>query len=429
MAHPTPEHLTTLVNAAQIAPFHQLSSHCQSQLLLALRDAEVAQQVCQISPQTQQELAHVVDHCHQQGWQILPMGSGSKISWGFPLRATDLVLISTQRLDRILDHAAADLTVTLEAGVALPVLQAHLQQNQQFWPVNPIYGSQATLGGIIAANTSGSWRHRYGGIRDLILGITMVRADGQIAKAGGRVVKNVAGYDLMKLFTGSYGTLGILTQLTLRLYPLPQQRQIRLIQGPLAELEILRGQLFNSTLTPVSLDLLSTALTQSLQTSSSHGPSLLIRFHGLPESVTAQVSRLQDMITSPCLQISTLDLPEAEIDRRLSTPLESPAGPLIKLGLLPTQICSLLKRIESLDPQGNLQIHSSGVGRWRGSTEIDPQSLIQLRADLQSQQGYLTLLETPPTWPGSSLPEISPIQKLLKQQFDPEHRLSPGRLP
>ncbi len=426
MAHPTPDHLTALVNPDQITPFHQLSPQSQSQLILALRDPEVAQQVCQISPQTPQELVDVVDHCRQQGWQILPLGSGSKLSWGSPVQATDLVLISTQRLNRILDHAAADLTVTLEAGVTLSDLQAHLQQSQQFWPINPIYGAQATLGGIIAANTSGSWRHRYGGIRDLVLGITLVRADGQIAKAGGRVVKNVAGYDLMKLLTGSYGTLGILTQITLRLYPLPQQRRILLIQGPLSELEILLGKLFNSTLTPVSLDLLSTKLTRSLQASDS--PSLLIRFHGLPESVTAQVSRLHDMISSP-LQISTLDLPEAEIDHCLSAPLETPTAPLIKLGILPTQICSFLKQVESLDPQSNLQIHSSGVGRWRGSTAIDSQTLTQLRDDLKAQHGYLTLLETSQTWPGIPLPETAPIQKLLKQQFDPDQRLSPGRLP
>lgn len=430
-AHPIPT-LSAILPADQILSFEQLSSPLQARLLNTLVDPDPPPEIYQVSPHTPQQLADLVQCCGQQGWPLLTLGSGSKLDWGSPLQVTSgtpLVVIRTHHLSQILDHASADLTVTVGAGATLQALQDHLEGSQQFWPVNPLYGHQATLGGIIAANTSGAWRHRYGGIRDLVLGVTMVRADGQIVKAGGRVVKNVAGYDLMKLLTGSFGTLGILTQVTLRLYPQPQHRQILLIRGPLAELEQLRQPLFNSTLTPVALDLLSPGLADALHPD--QGPGLLLRFHGLPESVTAQIAHLNTLVSSLSLQILSLSLTEAEIDRQMLTVLENSTGPLLKLGSPPTQITALLAQIQQLDPQAQVQITGSGVGYWRGSKDLDLTRLQDLQTTLDSAQGYLFLLEStqrpiPPALQTPSAPSF--LQTRIKQTFDPEQRLSPGRL-
>ncbi len=149
---------------------------------------------------------------------VLPRGSATRLSWGDPPHGCDLI-VSTRQLDQVIEHAAGDLVVTVQAGVALDALQQRLAAEDQRLALDPPGG--ASVGGLIATNATGPLRFRYGAPRDLLIGITIVRADGTIAKAGGKVVKNVAGYDLGKLFAGSYGTLGLIIEATFRLHPLP----------------------------------------------------------------------------------------------------------------------------------------------------------------------------------------------------------------
>ena len=149
---------------------------------------------------------------------VLPRGTGTRLDWGSPPRSCDLI-VSTTRLNEVLEHAAGDLVVRVQAGVTLAALQERLAAEGQRLALDPAGGG--TIGGLIATNVAGPLRFRYGAPRDLLIGITIVRADGTIAKAGGKVVKNVAGYDLGKLYAGSYGTLGLITEATFRLHPLP----------------------------------------------------------------------------------------------------------------------------------------------------------------------------------------------------------------
>src|SRR6476469_1650897 len=172
---------------------------------------------CIVYPKTQEELASITACIEANKWRLLPCGSGTKISWGQQVKDIDIA-IGTKHLNRVIEHAVGDLTVTVEAGTKFSDIQALLAPFGQFLALDPAYPQEATIGGIVATADSGSLRQRYGGVRDMLLGITFVRADGQIAKAGGRVVKNVAGYDLMKLFASSYGTLGIICQVTFRVY-------------------------------------------------------------------------------------------------------------------------------------------------------------------------------------------------------------------
>lgn len=154
-----------------------------------------------VYPRTQAELAAVMAVAHQQRWRLLVCGHASKLHWGGLTQQIDLV-VCTQGLQRVVAHATGDLTVTVEAGLSLAALQAKLAPFRQSVALDPAYAETATLGGLIATRDGGSLRHRYGSLRDMCIGITFIRADGQSAKAGGRVVKNVAGYDLMKLMTG-----------------------------------------------------------------------------------------------------------------------------------------------------------------------------------------------------------------------------------
>ena len=152
---------------------------------------------------------------------MIPTGGGTKLDWGNPPRKADVIL-SMRRQNRVIEHAWADLTVTVEAGCTIAELQRTLAEHGQRLAVDPLWPERATIGGILSTNDSGSLRLGYGALRDLIIGITLVLADGTIAKSGGKVVKNVAGYDLPKLATGAMGTLGVITRAVFRLHPLPR---------------------------------------------------------------------------------------------------------------------------------------------------------------------------------------------------------------
>src|SRR5256885_12525823 len=171
------------------------------------------------APAGPEEAAVVVRDAGARGLAGLVRGAGTKHDWGHPPRGVDLV-VDTGRLTGVVEHAAGDLIVVVRAGTPMAQLQDRLAPaGQQLALDTPLPG--ATVGGTVAANTSGPRRMLYGTVRDLLIGITIVRADGVGAKAGGKVVKNVAGYDLGKLFTRSYGTLGPITECAFRLHPLP----------------------------------------------------------------------------------------------------------------------------------------------------------------------------------------------------------------
>ena len=170
------------------------------------------------APASTQEAAAVMSAAAALGLAVVPRGSGSRLDWGNPPDGCDLI-VDTRHLDAVLEHASGDMVARIEAGITLDALQRTLGEQGQRLALDPPGGG--TAGGVIAAGVAGPLRLRYGGPRDLLIGSTVVRADGTVARAGGKVVKNVAGYDLGKLFAGSYGTLGLITEATFRLHPQP----------------------------------------------------------------------------------------------------------------------------------------------------------------------------------------------------------------
>ena len=173
-------------------------------------------------PSTERELADLLAEADRAHLGVTPKGSATKQDWGNPPSRACFYL-STAKLNRVLEHAWADMTVTVEAGCTFGVLQATLAEHGQRLTADPLWPQKATVGGVLATNDTGALRLMYGGLRDLIIGITLALPDGTLAKSGGKVVKNVAGYDLMKLATGALGTLGVITQATFRVYPLPRE--------------------------------------------------------------------------------------------------------------------------------------------------------------------------------------------------------------
>src|SRR5437879_11547004 len=170
---------------------------------------------------TESEISESLRLSNVAGLAVIPRGSGTKFGWGNPPARADLVL-STARLNEIIEHAWADLTVTVEAGCTIQRLQETLAEHGQRLALDPLWPEKATIGGVLSANDSGALRLRFGALRDLIIGVTIALADGTLASSGGKVVKNVAGYDLPKLVTGALGTLGVITRAVFRLHPLPR---------------------------------------------------------------------------------------------------------------------------------------------------------------------------------------------------------------
>ncbi|MGA7448854.1 MAG: FAD-binding oxidoreductase, partial [Terriglobales bacterium] len=175
-----------------------------------------------IEPGNAAEVAGALKVAMGAGLKVIPRGGATKMGWGNPPRGGELVL-STRRLDRVVEHAWGDMTATAEAGCTFQQLQQTLAEHGQRLALDPLWPERATIGGILATNDSGPLRIRFGSLRDLIIGITLALPDGTLAKSGGKVVKNVAGYDLPKLATGSLGTLGIITQAIFRLHPVPRE--------------------------------------------------------------------------------------------------------------------------------------------------------------------------------------------------------------
>ncbi|GAB4211307.1 MAG: FAD-binding oxidoreductase [Synechococcales cyanobacterium] len=352
---------------------------------------------------------------------FFPCGAQSKKHWG-SLVSDDALWVSTQHWQRVLDYAPTDLTVTVEAGLPLRVLQALLAEQGQWWPVDPLFPDQATVGGIIATADTGSLRHRYGGVRDGVLGVHFVRADGQLAKAGGKVVKNVAGYDLMKLLTGSWGTLAVLTQVTLRLYPLPSQRLTALWLGTAEQVAALSAHVLNSVLTPLTVDGLSPALTDGERW------GLQVDFQGLAAS--EQQQRLAVMAQALDL---ALDLEAATPLEPDTTPWQEP-GVLLKVGIPMAIGIPTLAQLVTDHPAARVQFHGgSGLGRcWL--PEISAAQAQDWRSQLEQVGGFLTVLAAPDALKQAvdvwGIPAASrALQARVRQQFDPHNLLSPGRGP
>ncbi|MFN3360692.1 MAG: FAD-binding oxidoreductase [Pseudanabaenaceae cyanobacterium] len=359
-----------------------------------------------VTPPTQAQMAAVVKLCHDRAWKIAIVGQGSKLHWRNPLAGADLVL-STAKLDRLVDHSQGDLTITVEAGYRFAALQSFLTQYQQCLGIDPPYREQCSIGGVVATGESGSWRHRYNSVRDQILGIKFIRSDGEIVKAGGRVVKNVAGYDLMKLLTGSYGTLGLITEVTFRLYPLPTPRVFYLCQGSAEAMQKLRSLLLRSAITPLSLDLYSPYLLQQL----GYQPQWGIGIELAGVAIEFASNLLRDIAQNCGV---TPQVVEGDFNRSVAHLLETPGR--CKVGVPSAQALEIFAPIADRYP---LQIHlGSGLGVLKGDDTWDRQYWQQ---ELAKGGGFLSTYNSP-----MLSPPLQDLMTKIKQQFDPLHLFNPA---
>lgn len=370
-----------------------------------------------------QELEELVRGLHAAATPWCPAGLGHHAHWGPPLQQP-CTLVSTRHLNRIRDHAVGDFTVTVEAGLSLAALQQALAAADQWLPVDPPLAGDGSIGGIIARGLGGRLRHRYMGLRDQLIGIELIAADGTLARAGGRVVKNVAGYDLMRLFCGSWGSLGLITAVTLRTQPLPRQRRRLAAVGPAADLALLRQRLLLES--PLSLELLD------WQQSAAAVPRLLIGLVSLDAMALACQEEVLRELLPAGLSLTEVD-PVADPGTDPGTPDRRipPGSWLLRPAVPPVQALDLLT-----DPAArgwSLQLGAaSGLGLAEADfTTADDAAVDALRSRCRQRGGLLTILQAPPA---CRLPawHDAPARVLIeavKRQFDPLGQLAPGRLP
>src|SRR6266478_2070764 len=239
-----------------------------------------------VEPGSEQELAKVLQLANAAGLAAIPRGGGTKLERGNrPARAD--VILSTARLHRVIEHAWADLTVSAEAGCTIAKLQETLAKHGQRLALDALWPERATVGGVLSTNDSGALRLRFGSLRDLVIGVTLALADGTVASSGGRVVKNVAGYDLPKLVTGALGTLGVITRAIFRLHPSPRERRtISCLTADAAEGQQLMLAIQNSKLAHSALQICCGTEMQS---------RVDVLFEGTEEGLSAQSVQLKLM--------------------------------------------------------------------------------------------------------------------------------------
>lgn len=350
---------------------------------------------------------------NSRGQAVLPRGGGTKLHWGNPPARTDAVELSTLGLNQILEHAASDMTVTVEAGCTVAALQTALSQQGQRLAVDPLWPEQATVGGILATNDSGALRLRFGGLRDLVIGITVALADGTLASSGGKVVKNVAGYDLPKLMTGALGTLGVITQAVFRLHPLPAHTlTLKISCESLGEAQALLLAIQDSQLAHSALQL-------RVDDEEGDVARLDILFEGTQAGIAAQRAVLEQIAGS-----AAVDQAAAEVwgARQRLWPVPKDAA-VAKISVLPSELawtCELVRSVAGED--WTIAAYGTGIGyvRLRKGCAL-------ARKALEERGRSLVMLSEAAleAWgePGDALA----VMRALKHEFDPSGTLNPGR--
>ena len=381
-----------------------------------------------VAPASGEALGAVLEWASRAKLCVLVRGSGTKLGWGPAPRQVD-VLISSARLNAVVAHRHGDLTATIQAGATLRDVNRVLATHRQWIPLDPPSGDRATIGGVVATNDSGPRRHRYGSPRDLIIGIEFARADGRLAKGGGIVVKNVAGYDLPRLLTGSFGSLGVIVTATFKLYPLAAASRTLVVElSSFSDLGLLALKLSASHLTPTALEF------------ATHPLRLAIRFESIEASVVQQSETAAKLIAENGYQSQTLSPSEEEQYWQGHAQLaDDDRGALVKVSVLPTDLAETLAVIERLaGKRGYIAAGRAGAGVFllRVTEEVQVQKRVidGLRDALQIGRGSAVIVKGSPelkehvdVW--GPIGDGLALMKAVKQQFDPAGILSPGRGP
>ena len=402
-----------------------------------------------VLPTSVHEMQEVLQFAGKQGLSVMPAGAGTKLGIGNLPQNVDVVMATTH-LNSVVEYEPADLTVTVEAGIRLKDLQTELAKHRQYLALDPPYADRCTIGGIVAANASGSLRLRHGTARNQVLGLRVVRADGTIVKSGGKVVKNVAGYDLNKLYIGAFGTLGIITEVTLKLSPIPVRQAILTASFQNIQDAADTGlNIVGSQTLPMFVNLFVNSdptRSEAEAATDENKPILTVGFGGDPETVAWQLTQCQGIVEQNGAKGVTIAENESlqhlqEAVQEFSSDNKNVEEVVAKLNLKRTDIAEFAAQIADADWSRDARMMAllgSGVlyVTIPVVSDTDYQSLAnaltQLRQTVISSQGNLIIEVAPPelkrhidVW-GSVEGTLS-LMKQIKATFDPDGLLNPGR--
>ena len=367
-------------------------------------------------PQTFEAAAATLAQCSAAGTPVRIVGAGTKVGWGLPSNPADVELHSTA-LTQIIEHNAGDLTATLEAGVPLAQAQQTFARAGQMLALDPPTGADgsATIGGIVATGDSGPLRHRYGAPRDLVVGMTFALGDGTIARSGGKVIKNVAGYDLAKLFAGSFGTLGMILSVSVRLHPLPATTATTL--GSTVDPDGLSAAARALTAAPVELEALDVGWRAGRG-------ELLARCGGAEAARRCQ--RAARLLREHGLEQIDVVADDEPLWEQQRAGQRSQHGALIRLAARPSQLAVVLRAVADCDGTlvGRAALGSSFV-------ELELDAVARLRGALPPGSVSIVL-----DAPADARRELDPwgspdagaleLMRRIKARFDPTAVCNPG---
>lgn len=384
-------------------------------------------------------MAEVVRDAFASGTAVYPIGGGTSLDYGLPARRQGIGL-SLAGLNRVVDYPARDMTIAVEAGITMAALAETLAAERQRLPIDAAQPELATLGGVVATNFSGPRRYGCGTVRDYVIGISAVDGRGIAFQGGGRVVKNVAGYDFCKLLTGSLGTLGVISQITLKVVPIPEAaRLLECAAADIDQAERLLAALVTSRTTPTAIELLVGGVW-------GERPKVLVGLEG----TAAEVEWMTGQLRSEWAELGIRDprtlLPveEAATWRRLTefaaaSSADASAGALaIKAAVKPSAVLRFIQELRAIDPGATCVAHAGNgivLARCGGLKPADiAKTLIQrVQPAAAACSGRIVVYAAPD---GSDLTRQAVwgaagsdagLMRSVKQQFDPAGLLNPGR--
>jgi glycolate oxidase FAD binding subunit len=406
-----------------------------------------------ISPTTATEVATALKSAADAGQSMVIRGAGTKADWGRPASRVDAIL-DMGRLNRILAHEHGDMTATIEAGASLRGVNDVLAIYRQTLPLDPPFAGRATIGGLLASNDSGPLRHRYGTPRDLVIGVQLATVDGALSSAGGRVVKNVAGYDLSKLVTGSFGSLAAIVSATFKLAPLPATSKTLRVEPRDAEaLATIVRTMMASQLEPEAFELVVDRSSRAAARTANDARgatnlSVLVRFASLSEVVDAQIEQAVAWLNQCARSVEVLDggAERAVWDAHASDVWDRP-GAIVRASWMPAEIASAISELEQI---GSDLVHTTSGEAGRAAHLVGRAAIgaghVHIGGDTATQAAAVERLRASRTFGNVVIvrgsPELKaivdvwgphgdrqPLFDALKRMFDPNGTLNAGRGP